>query len=149
MGGYHEGLSKKVELYLFVMKKLLYAVLILLGLGIMGVSCSKVGSVSMDDYATAIVGRWSAYKAVGQNGEVSTLTGHDDELILVFTETGQFVMEEGDDAGKGTYWVEGKSLFMRYWGETTQYTISKLTSKELVLTIDNGDISSMYFKRIE
>lgn len=128
------------------MKKLFYAVMLLLGLSIMGISCSKV---STDDYATAIVGRWKAYKVDTPNGKGSESNNDDETLIFVFTESGQFVMEEGNDADKGTYWVDGKSLYMRFWGEVQQFTISKLTSKELVLKIDNGDISSMYFKRIE
>lgn len=128
------------------MQKLFYAAMLLLGLGIMGVSCSKF---STDDYATAIVGRWMLYKAVESNGETSTIDNDGDSTILVFTESGQVVMEEGDDADKGTYWVDGKSLFIRSWGNTEQFTIIKLTSKELVLKIDNGDFDTMYFKRIQ
>ena len=132
------------------MKRLIYAVMLLIGWGMMGVSCSKNSVVSVDDYAKAIVGRWQAYKVVEQGGEIwEEKDGDGERLILVFTESGQVVMEEGDNADKGTYWVEGKSLFLRHWGETEQFTISKLTSKELVLRIDNGDISSMSFKRIE
>lgn len=133
------------------MKKLIYVAMLLIGIGIMAVSCSKAKT---EDYSTTIVGKWQTYKVVDANGKTSTQGADDETMYLTCYESGQFIIEEIDSDGdtyaqKGNYWIEESTLYLNQHGYTQGLEIVKLTKKELVLGSKDGDISKMYLKRIE
>ena len=73
-------------------------------------------------------------------------------MTMTFLKTGEFTAEEIDDdvvdASVGTYWIEGKTLFLNTGGYTESALIEKLTDKELVLVVSGGDFERMSFKRV-
>ena len=78
------------------MKKLFYVVLLLLGMGIMAGSCSKVKT---DIYSATIVGSWQAYKVVDYDGKTATQGADDESIYFTFTESGIFFIEEIESDG--------------------------------------------------
>lgn len=133
------------------MKKLFYVVLLLLGMGIMAGSCSKVKT---DIYSASIIGSWQAYKVVDYDGNTATQGADDETVYFTFTENGKFFIEEIDSDGEydgyqtGDYRIEGSTLFFSAEGAAEGWKIEKLTKTELVFGVMDGDVAKMYFKKV-
>ncbi len=138
------------------MRKILYAAMLLLGVGIMAVSCKKEGGsrINIEEYADAILGEWSATKIESyENGKKVgsfTLNGTTDRMIVVFMEDGKMRTTETSDGSSDTYtnsyYVSGESLYI----DRDELEIKKLTRSELILhQFDRDEDSRYYFKRVK
>ena len=133
------------------MKKLFYVVLLLLGMGIMAGSCSKVKT---DIYSATIVGSWQAYKVVDYDGKTATQGADDESIYFTFTESGIFFIEEIESDGEyggyqtGDYRIEGNTMFFSTEGATESWKIDKLTKTEFVFSIMDGDIAKLYLNKV-
>ncbi len=144
------------KLFIILMKKLLYAAMLLLGVGIMAVSYKKEGGsrINIEEYADAILGEWSATKIESyENGKKVgsfTLNGTTDRMIVVFMEDGKMRTTETSDGSSDTYtnsyYVSGESLYI----DRDELEIKKLTRSELILhQFDRDEDSRYYFKRVK
>ena len=124
------------------MRKLLYAAVLLLGVGIMAVSCQKDSGISTKEYADAIVGEWKMTKMeIYENGKLkATQTATDKENVrLIFTETGKVTTIETHDGETRTY-TDDYSVVDNYLIlDGDRCLIRKMTKNELVLSYSEDD----------
>ena len=115
------------------MKKLFFAVALLLGLSALLVSCSKE-----EQYAEVIVGAWQMSKMEAIDDgiviDVEEGTGSIDERI-VFTNDGYAYIVE-DPSERISYSVNGSILILN---GSTAVTIITLTKSEMILEIEGPD----------
>lgn len=138
------------KLFIILMKKLLYAAMLLLGVGIMAVSCKKDNS---ENYENAILGEWAVVKVeTYENGKLTeTFTPTDKQkMSIIFNKNGKITTMEyynGEtDSYTDDYSISGKMLTVD--GDSME--IKKLTKTELVLyLVDGNDELRYYFKRVK
>lgn len=135
------------------MKKLLYVAILLLGVGIMAVSCQKDSGASKKDYADLIVGKWNLTKMdiLQSDGEsISYPVDGDVFYVYVFHDNGKVDIVSKDARSSDSYTVSGNTLTI---GKGSS-EIEKLSLTEMVLnqktTILEMDFSmKSYFKRVK
>ena len=130
------------KLFIILMKKLLYAAMLLLGVGIMAVSCKKDDGISTKEYANAIVGEWKLNKMeFYENGKLKgTQTATDKEnAVLIFTDTGKVTTIETDDGKTHTYVYDYTVVDNYLYLDGDKCLIKKMTKRELVLSFTYDD----------
>ncbi len=127
------------------MKKIFFAVALLLGMSALFVSCNKDNGSSEGDYAKLIVGTWMAIKEeYYKNGKLSGSQTEDD--ALTFTADGK-VYSSYSPSQKRNYTISGNKLVFQE--SDIQITIIKLTTTELVLDVleDDGLRTRAYYEK--
>lgn len=130
------------------MKKLIYAVMLLLGMSVFMTSCEKEGgdNGNSSKYSKLIVGTWQMVKAdyLDEDGTTEPARVDDDE-IYTFKENG--IVEAFGTSFP--YQIDGNKVIIII----ENYTIEKLTKDELVLRhklIDGDyDYKMEYYKRLK
>ncbi|MBO4230606.1 MAG: lipocalin family protein [Bacteroidales bacterium] len=129
------------------MKKIVFAAVLLLGMGLLFASCDTLSSSS--DGKASIVGTWQTIKEeYYQNGKlVRTDNEEDDEAYVTFKESGQMI-DADDDVYQ--YSVKGNTLTVSDKYGTETYVIKRLTSKELVIKTEEYENMYLlaYFRRV-
>ena len=151
------------------MRKIIVAVMLLLGMGILMTSCSE-DNINTDKNENAIIGKWLATMSeefyngelVGRerftkeseiyeeykNGQlINTHTWEPTFYYLQFLDDGRMAFFEEYDGetemGFFTYTIDGKKLHTVYseegYSTNYDYIIEKLTKKELVLSAKDGE----------
>ena len=135
------------------MKKLLYAAMLLLGVGIMAVSCKKDDGISTKDYANAIVGEWKVEKFESyKDGKLSEteIPTAENHTTLIFSANGKVTTVDTYKGKTETYdydyVLSGKTVSVA--GE--DYEIMKLTRKEMVWSLTyKTQEERVYFSRVK
>jgi len=107
------------------MKKLLYGVILLLGMSVL-FSCSKEDA--------SIIGTWEAVssKIEYANGKIETHTYVSNELVITITETTITVMTDGETDEALPYKLIDDDIYLM--GIIPWMEVESVTSKELVLS---------------
>lgn len=135
------------------MKKLLYAVAVLLGIGLLVVSCKKdtkekAEEISVEDYWKAVLGEWQLTKEeTYMNGTLLDTHVPGEKISVVINDSDQIIITDRNggkvDIQTYSYRIYEKSIIVN--GD--EVGISKLTETELVLVQKDGPEEIRYYLR--
>ena len=116
------------------MKKILYAAMLLLGVGIMAVSCSKDKN---SDKNNLLIGTWDAVSgySIGPDGnKTDEWTYSDGELYFEFDAENMSYYSEGEPMQQGSYSFDGTKLTLP---TSMVCEVTSLTETELTIRIES------------
>jgi len=127
--------------------------MLLLGLGIMAVSCKKDEGISTKEYADAIVGEWKVEKMESyKDGKLSEteISTEEHHTTLIFRANGKMTTVDTYKGKTDTYdydyVLSGKTVSVA--GD--DYEIRKLTRKEMVWSLTyKTEEERVYFSRVK
>ena len=135
------------------MKKLLYAVAVLLGIGLLVVSCKKdtkekAEEISVEDYWKAVLGEWQLTKEeTYMNGTLLDTHVPEEKISVVINDSDQIIITDRNggkvDIQTYSYRIYEKSIIVN--GD--EVGISKLSETVLVLVQKDGQEEIRYYLR--